>query len=42
MLILYTRNHLFQRNAINVALWFGIKILQERVKENGVFHAEDE
>lgn len=42
MVILYIRNLLFRRNAINVALWFGIKILQERVKGNGVFHAEDE
>lgn len=42
MLILYIRNHLFRRNAINVASWFGIKILQERVKGNDVFHAEDE
>lgn len=42
MLILYVRNHLLRRNAINVALGFEIKLLQERVKGNGVFQVEDE
>lgn len=40
--ILYVRNRLFKRNMINVALGFEIKLLQERVKGNGVFHVEDE